>query len=148
MTSPASHCCRFSPGYKDMAMYPNSHLYRHATHTHTHTHTHIHTYIHTYNHNHRRRALFGVLHNNVILTIGTCVDDKGAMLEEVRQSDLETVIPKTIGSTVVVVLGRQKGQRGKLLDKSSKSGGTVRRSPPRFVVVTRPTLLCAVLANV
>lgn len=54
------------------------------------------------------------------------MDDKGAILEGVHQNDLETVIPKSVGATVVVVLGRHKGQRGKLLEKSSRSGGTVR----------------------
>jgi G patch domain/KOW motif-containing protein len=56
-----------------------------------------------------------------------CVDEdqSGLLLEGLRQSELETVIPKKVGGTVMIVLGRCKGSRGKLLEKDKRKSTVV-----------------------
>lgn len=54
-----------------------------------------------------------------------CIDDSGNLLEDLRQKELETVVPKKVGGVVSVVLGEHKGRRGKVLERSSKSGTLV-----------------------
>ena len=51
-----------------------------------------------------------------------CKADNGQLLEGLRQKDLETIIPKKLGSTVLVVAGASRFLRGKLMEKDSKRG--------------------------
>ncbi|KAM3909908.1 G-patch domain and KOW motifs-containing protein-like [Leptodactylus fuscus] len=54
-----------------------------------------------------------------VLSPTTCVcrTDSGRILEDIRQDMLETVIPKDEGEHVMVVLGRHRGQVGKILHR-------------------------------
>uniref|UniRef100_A0A6A7FXJ3 G-patch domain-containing protein n=1 Tax=Hirondellea gigas TaxID=1518452 RepID=A0A6A7FXJ3_9CRUS len=52
------------------------------------------------------------------------VMDTGETLNDVRECDVETVAPK-IGKKVILVNGRDKGNRGTLLEKSSKRNAAV-----------------------
>eukprot|EP00039_Didymoeca_costata_P020234 m.340556 g.340556 ORF g.340556 m.340556 type:complete len:487 (+) comp19376_c0_seq1:162-1622(+) len=54
-----------------------------------------------------------------------CENDNGRLLEGVKQKYLETVIPKELGSTVLIVAGKNRHQRGKLLQKDSKKAVAV-----------------------
>eukprot|EP00035_Acanthoeca_spectabilis_P031415 m.14042 g.14042 ORF g.14042 m.14042 type:complete len:511 (-) comp4740_c0_seq1:2211-3743(-) len=49
-----------------------------------------------------------------------CLDDSGVLLEDLNQSELETIIPKKEGGVVTIVLGEFKGRRGKILEKDKK----------------------------
>eukprot|EP00803_Ostreobium_quekettii_P004934 evm.model.scf_319EXC.3 EVM.evm.TU.scf_319EXC.3 scf_319EXC:13222-17022(+) len=50
------------------------------------------------------------------------MDGSREVVTEVRESSLETVVPRREGSIVVVVAGRLRGSRGRLLDRSAASG--------------------------
>lgn len=49
------------------------------------------------------------------------LDEKDHVVE-VRQSQLETVVPKKEGAVLLVVAGEKKGERGKLLSRNSETG--------------------------
>ena len=44
----------------------------------------------------------------------------GKLLDELRQRDLETLIPKNLGAVVMVVRGKHRFRRGKLLERDSR----------------------------
>ena len=54
-----------------------------------------------------------------------CKADNGQLLEGLRQHDLETIIPKKLGSTVLVVSGASRYRRGKLMERDAKRGEAV-----------------------
>ncbi|XP_066436699.1 G-patch domain and KOW motifs-containing protein [Eleutherodactylus coqui] len=54
-----------------------------------------------------------------VLSPTTCVcrTESGRILEDIKQDMLETVIPKDVGDYVMVVLGKHRGQVGKILHR-------------------------------
>lgn len=56
-----------------------------------------------------------------VISRDTCVcrTDEDKVIDDVSQSMLETVIPKTEGGCVMVVAGEEKGQVGKILKRDS-----------------------------
>jgi len=49
-----------------------------------------------------------------------CETDEKRLLEDIRQKDLETLIPKNKGAYVCIVAGKYKGKFGKLLDRNKR----------------------------
>eukprot|EP00049_Salpingoeca_infusionum_P019611 m.362684 g.362684 ORF g.362684 m.362684 type:complete len:331 (+) comp20750_c0_seq1:133-1125(+) len=49
-----------------------------------------------------------------------CTDDRGRMLDGLKQRQLETVIPKEMNSTVMIVSGKYSGTRAKLIAKDDR----------------------------
>eukprot|EP00111_Clytia_hemisphaerica_P009452 TCONS_00027729-protein len=49
-----------------------------------------------------------------------CETDEKRLLEDIRQKDLETLIPKNKGAYVCMVAGKYKGKFGKLLDRNKR----------------------------
>lgn len=47
----------------------------------------------------------------------TCTSDSGAYLDDLRESHLETLVPKEEGATIMVVRGVDSGRRGKLIQR-------------------------------
>eukprot|EP00045_Choanoeca_perplexa_P017268 m.247846 g.247846 ORF g.247846 m.247846 type:complete len:485 (+) comp17494_c0_seq2:77-1531(+) len=47
----------------------------------------------------------------------TVTDDSGRMLEDLREKDLETIIPKKENAAVMVVRGQHAGSRGRMIEK-------------------------------
>ena len=75
------------------------------------------------------RVAHGKLYNQKVVVqdvvtpeLCSVLTDEGRLVEEVKQKYLETVIPKAVGSIVLVVVGRHKGRRGKLLNVRGVGG--------------------------
>ena len=50
--------------------------------------------------------------------ICNCITDRGEKLEEIEAKMLETVVPRDLGSKVMVLRGQNKGELGKLIDRN------------------------------
>lgn len=64
----------------------------------------------------------------------TCQTEEKKLLEDVRQKDLETVIPKSKGAYVMVIGGKYQGQLGKLMERDkSKCKATIQLTSNKHI---------------